>query len=114
MEQNVISIDDFISQSTPAVEATPQEDPQYRITLIRHLHEGIVTVTFTKADGTLRVMQATLNKDLLPKIEVNEDAPKKEVKPKKESTTSIPVFDTEIQAWRAITWNNIVSIELRA
>ena len=50
--------------------------------------EGVVT--FIKSDGTERVMKCTLVANQLPKVEIKEDA-----KPRKESTTSMRVFDLE-------------------
>jgi hypothetical protein len=61
-----------------------------------------VTVTFTKKDGTERVMNCTLNPDIVPKVEIKEDA-----KPRKQSETSIRVFDTDIKEWRSFTTKSI-------
>lgn len=66
--------------------------------------EGVVT--FTKADGTERVMKCTLVPDQLPKVELKEDA-----KPRKESTTSMRVFDLEKNEWRSFTLKNIKRVE---
>ena len=68
----------------------------------------VVTVTFTKKDGTERVMKCTLKPDLLPPQVVNEDKPAK-----KKSETSIAVYDLEISAWRSITYDSVSSIEVR-
>ena len=46
-----------------------------------------MTVTFTKKDGTERVMKCTLQPDVLPVVEVKPLAEGKQ--PRKESTTSI-------------------------
>lgn len=66
-------------------------------------------VTFTKVDGTERVMKCTLEADKLPKVEIKEDA-----KPRKEttSTKALRVFDLEKQEWRSFTIKNIKRIEL--
>ena len=67
-----------------------------------------VTITFTKKDGTERVMKCTLNPDWLPKVEpkiVTEDK-----KPRKESTTSMRVFDLEKNEWRSFTIKSIKHI----
>ena len=66
-----------------------------------------VTVTFTKVDGTERVMNCTLKPELLP-----EAKPLAEGKtPRKESTTSIRVFDLEKQEWRSFTTKNVTRVE---
>ena len=61
-----------------------------------------VTVTFTKKDGTERVMNCTLNPDIVPKVEIKEDA-----KPRKVSETTMRVFDTDIKEWRSFTTKSI-------
>lgn len=70
------------------------------------LHVGPATVTFTKADGTERVMECTLEADKLPKVEIKEGA-----KPRKESTTSLRVFDLEKNEWRSFTIKNVKRVE---
>lgn len=63
------------------------------------------TVTFTKKDGTERVMKCTLVPDQLPPVVVKEDA-----KPRKESETSIRVFDLELKEWRSFTTKSVKQI----
>ena len=67
------------------------------------------TVTFTKIDGTERVMKCTLEADKLPPVVIKED-----VKPRKQtdSTKALRVFDLEKQEWRSFTIKNIKRIEL--
>ena len=66
-----------------------------------------VTVTFTKQDGTERVMNCTLKSELLP-----EAKPLAEGKtPRKESTTSIRVFDNDLKDWRSFTTKNVTRVE---
>lgn len=71
------------------------------------LKTSIVTVTFIKKDSTERVMKCTLKPDLLPLQVVNEDKPAK-----KKSETSIAVYDLEINAWRSIIYNSVISIRV--
>ena len=71
------------------------------------LKNNIATVTFTKKDGTERVMKCTLKPDLLPPQVVNEDKPAK-----KKSETTIAVFDLEIKAWRSISYDSVSSVDL--
>ena len=71
---------------------------------------GPMTITFTKADGTERVMNCTLDPALLPVVE---EKPLAEGKlPRKESTTSIRVFDLDKKEWRAFTTKKVKRIEL--
>ena len=66
-----------------------------------------VTVTFTKQDGSERVMNCTLKPELLP-----EAKPLAEGKtPRKESSTSIRVYDLEKQEWRSFTTKNVTRVE---
>jgi len=68
-----------------------------------------VTVTFTKKDGTVRVMKCTLKPDALPVVEVK---PLQEGKqPRKESTTSIRVFDLEKNEWRSFNTQSVTRVE---
>ena len=69
------------------------------------LHVNPVTVTFTKKDGTERVMRCTLQPELLPKVELKENA-----KPRKESTTSMRVFDLEKNEWRSFTIKKVTKV----
>ena len=71
------------------------------------LHCGPATVTFTKADGTDRVMKCTLEEGKLPKIEIKEGA-----KPRKESTTSMRVFDLEKNEWRSFTIKKVKQVNI--
>ena len=71
------------------------------------LHVGPATVTFTKKDGTERVMKCTLEASQLPVVELKEDT-----KPRKESTTSMRVFDLEKQEWRSVTIKSVKRVEL--
>jgi len=68
-----------------------------------------VTVTFNKKDGTVRVMKCTLKPDVLPVVEVKPLAEGKQ--PRKESTTSIRVFDVELKEWRSFTTQSVTKVE---
>lgn len=54
------------------------------------LKEHIVEVTFTKTDGTKRVMNATLKDDIIPSKAVNH------------SPNLLTVYDTEANGWRSL------------
>jgi len=75
--------------------------------LIGMLRSGPATVTFTKADGTDRVMECTLEESKLPKVELKESA-----KPRKESTTSMRVFDLEKNEWRSFTIKKVKQVNI--
>ena len=71
------------------------------------LQTETVTVTFIKKDGTERVMNCTLNPDIVPKVEVKEDT-----KPRKASETTMRVFDTDIKEWRSFITKSIKNLSV--
>lgn len=64
------------------------------------------TVTFMKKDGSERVMKCTLRPDALPVQEVKEDAI-----PRKQSDTSIAVYDLNANGWRSFTIRSVKRVE---
>lgn len=74
------------------------------------LNQQSATVTFTKVDGTERVMKCTLEaKDLPPIVPLAEGKT-----PRKESTSTkaLRVFDLEKKEWRSFTIKNVKHISL--
>ena len=81
------------------------------------LHKTPVTVTFVKADGTMREMLCTLDMarvphDKLPKGDVAvEDLLKENKKPRKEPDPhSIRVYDLEKAEWRSFRFDRLQKI----
>jgi hypothetical protein len=72
-----------------------------------HLRMGPVTVTFTKKDGTERVMECTTNPDLVPPVVVKETTEKKE---RKINEDTMPVYDLESSAWKSFRWDSIKQV----
>ena len=71
---------------------------------------GPVKVTFTKKDGTERVMECTLAPSLVPEEPIVENAePKRE---KKVNEDTCPVYDTEAKGWRSFRWDSIKQVTL--
>jgi len=70
------------------------------------LTERNVKITFTKKDGTERVMNCTLDPNVIPLIESVQD--KRE---KSKDKDYIAVFDTDIKAWRSFVIKNVKSFE---
>lgn len=68
------------------------------------LKESVSTVTFTKKDGTERVMKATLQTEFLPVV--NSDKPKTK---RKTNEAVIAVFDTEANGFRSFRVDSVVS-----
>ena len=71
------------------------------------LSADTVTITFTKKDGTERVMNCTTNPDVVPKVEIKEGAT-----PRKQSETTMRVFDTDIKEWRSFTTKSVKQINV--
>jgi predicted DNA-binding transcriptional regulator YafY len=80
--------------------ATEEERKTFREWLLGVLdqHEK-VTVTFKKADGTLREMNCTTKEGIRPVVEN-----------KKTSDTLCTVWDTDLNAWRSFKFENITQI----
>lgn len=83
------------------------------------LTENKCEVTFTKVDGTKRVMNCTLMADVLkPYIEIAEAHKKellaegKEVKEKPENPNVLSVIDLDKNAWRSFKLDTLLSVEV--
>ena len=79
------------------------------------LQKQPITVTFIKADGTVRDMQCTLNYDFIPVDKAPGQPPVdgivKESKQRKEPDPhSLRVFDTEKQEWRSFRFDRLQKI----
>lgn len=83
-----------------------------------HLAFGPVTVTFTKKDGTERVMKCTTSASFVPDPIpaphfTNTDNPIDFPVPKKERKINedvMPVFDLESNAWKSFRWDSVKSV----
>ena len=62
-----------------------------------------VFVTFTKKDGSERLLRCTLNPSLLPKAVVKENV-------RKQPTNTMAVFDLDNQAWRSFTIKSVKKV----
>lgn len=81
----------------------------------KYLSEGIVEVTFTKADGNVRVMQCTTVPSLIPeekKPKVKKDAEGNIIPHKDKPVQLIVAFDTEKGEWRSFNYPTIKGIKL--
>jgi hypothetical protein len=65
------------------------------------LNENIVTVEFTKKDGTQRVMKCTLSADVIPV----ENLPKGEITYTSDQAQA--VYDVERNGWRSFRWDSL-------
>ena len=72
--------------------------------LLEDLHQGIVKVTFTKKDGTERVMNCTLVPSYLPeayRTDVRDD------EDKKVNENVLAVWDTDADGWRSFRLDSV-------
>jgi hypothetical protein len=72
--------------------------------LIKKLSEGVTVVTFTKKDGSERVMQCTRSASLIP-VEFQPKTETLEVE--SEVSDNIRVFDVEKQGWRSFNFTTM-------
>jgi hypothetical protein len=72
-----------------------------------HLKFGPVTVTFTKKDGSERVMKCTTNPTFIMFKDPSVLESKRE---KKVNEDIMPVYDLESDAWKSFRWDSIKSV----
>jgi len=94
----------MVVMPNPSGKWTDQEWNSFREFLRMVLAKQTVEVTFTKVNGDIRVMECTLNPEVLPKVVVNEDKPKRE---KKNPETSLAVYDVKAEGWRSFVIKNV-------
>jgi len=76
--------------------------------LRKRLHAGVVEVTFTKKDGTERVMKCTLNQQHIPE----KDYPKGDGPMMAPSNGKvISCYDIENQGWRSFIVENVKHVQ---
>ena len=66
--------------------------------------DGVITVTFTKVDGSERVMKCTLNKMHLPEQQDLEEASTKD------NPKVLAVWDVEKSAWRSFRIDSVKEV----
>jgi hypothetical protein len=67
------------------------------------LETDVVEVTFTKKDGSERIMKCTLKEDVLPEVQNKET--------KEKSKEALAVWDVESEGWRSFRWDSIKSVK---
>lgn len=92
-----------LSGSTLAPSFSLNNSKQSLSDLLRHV---VATITFTKKDGTERVMKCTLKSDIAIPHE------RKTERTKEPKDDLLPVWDIEAAAWRTITVPNILTVEI--
>jgi hypothetical protein len=75
-------------------------------TLLETLRKEIITLKFTKSDGSERVMKCTLREDYTVKEE------KKTDRVKKPNDNVISVWDVEWNGWRSFKYDNLLEVHI--
>lgn len=75
-------------------------------TLRKELKEGVKTITFTKTDGSQRVLKCTLQESALPPVDMS-----KVTAAKKQSDEALAVWDIENAGWRSFRFDSIISVQ---
>ena len=86
---------------------TDEEWTTFRNWLKDVLQNGTAEVTFTKKDGTERIMRCTLKEDILPVVE------SKESSTRKTNDATLAVFDVEANGWRSFTLRNVKRVSFK-
>lgn len=76
--------------------------------LIDMLRNNVVTVTFTKVDGTERVMKCTLMSEYVPNAPTNNG----QMLLQESAAKTVSVWDTEANGWRSFKVDNVKSISV--
>lgn len=74
------------------------------------LVNGVVTVVFTKVDGTERTMKCTLLPEYMPASVAQGQQLLTEALPKAENPNTISVWDIESQGWRSFRIDSVKSL----
>ena len=75
------------------------------------LHNGKNEIVFKKKDNSVRVIRCTLDYDIIPtEYHPKQDDSKLLTEKETKTPSYIRVFDTEINAWRSIITENIISV----
>ena len=92
-------------------EKMPGEDilhAKVRQSVINLLNENVMEITFTKKDGSERVMKCTLSPMLLPTEEYEKSNEAKEgKKPRKKNLEVIACYDLEAEGWRSFRLDSL-------
>lgn len=82
--------------------------PEGREWLLKELHRGPVEVNFTKADGTQRVMNCTLQEGVVVPYERKTEGDSTKVK----QEDLLPVWDLDKGAWRSFKLSAVTSVKV--
>ena len=73
-----------------------------RETLIKNLQKNVMQIIFNKVNGEERIMHCTLHETVLPETSIHN---------KKNNDEVLPVWDTDIGAWRSFRLDSVKDIK---
>ena len=76
--------------------------------LKEYLQNGVVTVVFTKVDGTERTMRCTLSEKAIPLAKLPTTTIEES---SSTSGSAVRVFDTDKQEWRSFRWDSVIEVK---
>ena len=88
-----------------AIDWNNKDKEELRKWLVDTLNDSCLTITFTKTDGTERVMKCTLNSDVIVPYQQKTD------RKKSANDQLISVWDIENSGWRSFKIDNIKNIQ---
>lgn len=74
--------------------------------LNENLKNGIVQVTFTKVDGSTRVMNCTLSENKIPQNDSTS------ANTRKKNDNVCAVWDVDVNGWRSFRYDSVQNIEV--
>jgi WYL_2, Sm-like SH3 beta-barrel fold len=83
-------------------------DKKVKKFITKVLRDMVIELTFTKKNGTERVMNCTLKEDLLPVTEAKE-----ETKERKTNDDVLAVYDVDVEGWRSFRWDSLTQIKVK-
>jgi hypothetical protein len=85
-----------------------EDETTLRNEIISALKRGIVTVHFTKVDGTQRIMRCTLSESVLPPKPEPDPSTPPSSKPKRPAT-NVVAWDVEKEEWRSFNLRSVTA-----
>lgn len=79
--------------------------------MVSKLKDNTLEVTFTKADGTERVMKCTLLETVINEV-VGDIQPSSKTSTRKENPNVVSVIDTEKKVWRSFRLDSIKEVKV--
>ena len=73
---------------------------------------SVVKVTFTKKDGTERVMNCTLDESIIPAVVAKVVVEGANTVVRAVNDDVVPVYDVDAKGWRSFRWDSIKAVDL--